>query len=112
MSAPVRLPEIWWTCACVTCDQHDNEVTTYIDVVASTKSEALERAEARVAGMGLAFVSGQALACPERPLALPAPQIPPQQAQKEEPKVEAPFFEYAYFTKYADTTRIAAEGGK
>jgi hypothetical protein len=96
-----RLPDIWWTCACNTLDDMDNELVVYVDVLAGTKDEAYAEAERRMTVRGLLLVSASVLATPERKVpvshqrALPAP---PPRVEPEE------FFPVAFFTKYDDHT--------
>lgn len=115
MSA-VRLPEMWWNCACSVVDKHDNEWIEYVEVLASTKSEAYSLADAACSRKGLALFSAQVLAMPEKKvlpkkdevLALPPPPPPKQEAARVtefKPPVD-PNFPIAFFTKYTDTARI------
>lgn len=100
----MKLPDICWSCACTVVDDEDNEWVIYVDVGASTKSEAHELAESKMLARGLILTSATIMAAPERrppdePKRLPAPEV------QEPPAPPVPFFETAFFTKYADITR-------
>lgn len=115
MGVLVRLPEIWWTCACDVLDAHDNEWVEYVEVLASTKDEAYERAEEACTRRGLGMYAATVQALPEKKVpvqsvpALPAPAqaaAAPVRVTEWKRKEPEPEFEMKFFTKYADLPRI------